>query len=563
MYNDSQIKMNQLAASLCGKDTLETTKPLLRVMNLSKSFGTLPVIRRVSFDIQPGEVVGLTGSIGSGKSVLAMMVAGMYQPDEGSILFDGKLMGWPFSAQTLGIGVIYQKPILNDLYDVVSNIFLGNEIGWPSKWGSLKILDNPHMEQEALRILNLLGVQVKSLHEKVYNLSGEQRQMISVARVLTNAVKMVIVDEPNVMLSYPYQQRLLGLIQRWSDAGVAVIFSSNNLDDLFAVTDRILILHQGFKAADLRTDETTREEVVSLLLGSTETQHSNINAIWDYDNYDRIREYNEKLRYYQMLLGQDLTNEPTLNRQLAEQLAEQVQALDQVNLVLIEAQRRLLTEREQERKLVARELHDQVIQDLLSINYELEEMETERKVSVDVASDLDEIRQGIRELVDNLRQICGNLRPPTIDSLGLGAALKSFTRDWTARTSIQVELDLDENLGRLPEASELSIFRIVQEGLNNIWRHAHATQVKVSLKHTSPRSLMISLQDNGLGLRKDFDMADLAAKGHYGLIGISERVAILGGRFRLQDMPDGGALLLVEIPHPRVDAGPNSLETIS
>jgi signal transduction histidine kinase len=555
--------MNQLAASLCGKDTLETTKPLLRVMNLSKSFGTLPVIRRVSFDIQPGEVVGLTGSIGSGKSVLAMMVAGMYQPDEGSILFDGKLMGWPFSAQTLGIGVIYQKPILNDLYDVVSNIFLGNEIGWPSKWGSLKILDNPHMEQEALRILNLLGVQVKSLHEKVYNLSGEQRQMISVARVLTNAVKMVIVDEPNVMLSYPYQQRLLGLIQRWSDAGVAVIFSSNNLDDLFAVTDRILILHQGFKAADLRTDETTREEVVSLLLGSTETQHSNINAIWDYDNYDRIREYNEKLRYYQMLLGQDLTNEPTLNRQLAEQLAEQVQALDQVNLVLIEAQRRLLTEREQERKLVARELHDQVIQDLLSINYELEEMETERKVSVDVASDLDEIRQGIRELVDNLRQICGNLRPPTIDSLGLGAALKSFTRDWTARTSIQVELDLDENLGRLPEASELSIFRIVQEGLNNIWRHAHATQVKVSLKHTSPRSLMISLQDNGLGLRKDFDMADLAAKGHYGLIGISERVAILGGRFRLQDMPDGGALLLVEIPHPRVDAGPNSLETIS
>jgi signal transduction histidine kinase len=141
--------------------------------------------------------------------------------------------------------------------------------------------------------------------------------------------------------------------------------------------------------------------------------------------------------------------------------------------------------------------------------------------------------------------------------------LKSFTRDWTARTSIQVELDLDENLGRLPEASELSIFRIVQEGLNNIWRHAHATQVKVSLKHTSPRSLMISLQDNGLGLRKDFDMADLAAKGHYGLIGISERVAILGGRFRLQDMPDGGALLLVEIPHPRVDAGPNSLEAIS
>ena len=533
--------------------SIQDMKPLLSVRKLSKSFGTLPVIRQVSFDVQPGEVVGLAGSIGSGKSVLAMMVAGMYHPDEGSIIFDGKELSWPFSAQSHGIGIIYQKPILNEQYDVVSNIFLGNEMGWPENWGWFKIINDSRMDREARRILSLLGVKLKSTHEKISNLSGMQRQLISIARVLTYSLKLVIVDEPNVLLTYPYQQRLLDLIQNWRETGVGVLFSSSDLDDLFAVTDRIVILKQGRIAADLRTDETTREAVSDILLGISEMQQPSINAVWDFDSYDRIRDHREKLRHYQMLLGNDLASEPTLSRQLAEQLAEQVQALDQANAVLIEGQRRLLSEREQERKHVARELHDEVIQDLLSINYELEGMETEQDVTPELAGDLSVVRQGIRELVVSLRRICGDLRPPTIDSLGLGAALKSYTRDWSMRTSIHVDMQLDENLGRLPETTELSVFRIVQEGLNNVWRHAKASKVHIVLEHTTPRMLMMTIQDDGQGLEKDFDINALAENGHYGLIGISERVALLGGRFRLQDMPTGGAQLLVEIPHPRID----------
>ena len=491
--------------------------------------------------------------------MLAMMVAGMYHPDSGSIVFNNKQLNWPFSAQSKGIGVIYQKPILNEQYDVVSNVFLGNEIGWPQKWGWFKVLDDQKMDHEARQILSQLGVQLKSLHEKVSNLSGMQRQLISIARVLTHSAKLVIVDEPNVILTYPYQQRLLDLIQRWREAGVGVLFSSGNLDDLFAVTDRIVVLNQGRIAANFRTDETTREAVINILLGTTDSLHTRIKAVWDFNSYDRVRDYKEKLRYYQMLLGNDLAAEPTLSRQLAERLAEQVQALDHENVILIEGQRRLLTEREQERKHVARELHDQVIQDLLSINYELEGMETEREVAPTLASDLAEVRQGIRDLVVSLRQICGDLRPPTIDSLGLGAALKSYTSDWSARTSINVELQLDENLGRLPEATELSVFRIVQEGLNNVWRHAKASNVHITLEHTSPRMLMMSLEDDGMGLEKIFDTNELSENGHYGLIGISERVALLGGRFRLQDVPSGGAQLLVEIPHPRIDANQETI----
>jgi signal transduction histidine kinase len=221
-------------------------------------------------------------------------------------------------------------------------------------------------------------------------------------------------------------------------------------------------------------------------------------------------------------------------------------ALDKANLALQDAQRRLLTEREQERKHLAREIHDQVIQDLLSINYRLEEVETD-----EVKEEIADIRNNIRVLVDDLRQICGALRPPTIDSLGLGAALQSYTRDWSERSGITINLELDPNLGRLPEAIELSIFRIVQEGLSNIRKHAQASAVQICLKHTSPRMLLIAIADNGQGLDHHFDLAALAAKGHYGLLGLSERVTLLGGRLKLQNQPVGGLLLEVEIPHPR------------
>jgi signal transduction histidine kinase len=526
-------------------------EPLLRVINLSKRFGNLPAVRQVSFDVQPGEVVGLAGSIGSGKSVLVMLLAGLYVPNEGSIYFDNNRLKWPFNAQRFGIGVIHQKPDLADRMDVVANIFLGNEQGWPAGLHWLKFPDQRRMEEETRRILTELGVPIASLREKVSDLSSEERQMIAIARVLTQHVRLVIIDEPTISLTYPYQQKLLNLIDEWRKKGVAVIFSSNNLDHLFAITDRIITLHQGRKVADLKTDETNRETMVAYLVGK-DAQHNVSSTILDFDSYDRIRKQAEQLHYHQMLLEKDLAAQDTLNRQLVDELADHVQALDQANLALQDAHRRLLSEGEQERKHLARELHDQVIQDLISINFQLESVETEHKLPTVFASELKNVRDGIRELVTELRQICGNLRPPTIDSLGLGAAIQSFTHEWGERTSTKVTLNLDPKLGRLPEATELSIFRIVQEGLNNVWRHAKASSVQISVQHTSPRALMVTIEDDGLGFTDGIDMVDLSKSGHFGLLGISERVTLLGGRMRLQRQPEGGSLLQVEIPHPRV-----------
>ena len=527
-------------------------EPLIRAINLSKSFGTLPTLQQVSFELHEGEVVGLAGRSGAGKSVLAMLLAGLLPPNEGDLYFNGQRLTWPFKPKELGIEVIHQKPNLAENLDVTGNIFLGREIGWPSfiKW--LMVPNQRRMDESATRILTQLGMSFPSLREQARNLSSEQRQVLSIARAMVCPAKMIVVDDPFALLSYPYQQKLLSLIQRWQKEGVAVLFSSNNLEHLFAVTDRLIVLRDGSKVADQRTDESSREEIVAALLGTQERQQLTP-AIWALDSYYQAREQAEKLRYNQTLLEKDLAAQGNLNQQLIQQLGEQVKALDDANLALQDAHRRLLTEREQERKHLARELHDQVIQDLLSENYRLEEIYERDDVTPALREELVDVRETLQILVDELRRTCKNLRPPTIDSLGLGAALRSYTRDWADRTNTTLTLNFDTHLGRLPEAIELSIFRILQEGLNNVRKHAQAQTVCITLEHTSPRMLMISIFDDGIGVPNDFDLSALSAQGHYGLLGISERVALMEGRLLMQNLPDGGLLLQVEIPHPRVD----------
>jgi signal transduction histidine kinase len=161
------------------------------------------------------------------------------------------------------------------------------------------------------------------------------------------------------------------------------------------------------------------------------------------------------------------------------------------------------------------------------------------------------IREGIRSMIDELRNICGTLRPPTIDSLGINAAIQSFAQDWSKRSGIKINLDLDPEIGRITEAIELSIYRIVQESLSNVYRHSSASTAKISIKRVSPRAIMLSVEDNGTGIDTNFDLTSYSQEGHYGMVGIQERVALLGGRLRVQNQPEGGLLIQAEIPHPR------------
>ncbi|MBX3014566.1 MAG: ATP-binding cassette domain-containing protein [Caldilineaceae bacterium] len=530
-------------------------EPLLTIVNLTKQLGTLTVLQDITFTLHRGEVIGLAGHSDAGKSVLVKILAGLSPPTSGNVYFAGQKLRWSHTSQHTSIAVIHQEPDLADNLDITENIFLGNEIGWSRLGRWLLVPNRIEMDEQATQILAQLDAHLPNLEEKVANLSGEQRQLVAIAQAMAKPARLILVDDPAGLIRYDYQQRLLGLIQRWQRQGSAVLFSSNNLEHLLAVTDRIIILRRGRQVAVHRTDEASREQLVAELVGASHDQLTP--AGWALENYYRVREQADKLRFRQTLLEKNLVAQDTLNRQLVEQLGEQVAALAQVNQALQATQRRLLTEREEERKHLARELHDQVIQDLLSVNYELEEietnLETDTEMHPELGAELHHLRAEIRALVEDVRRICGNLRPPTIDSLGLGAAIQSYLVDWQERTNIPVHLELDPNLGRLPEAIELSIFRIVQEGLSNIRRHAEATLVDVYLKHTSPRTLMLSIADNGRGLAADFDLAHLSPDGHYGLVGISERVALMGGYLKIQNQAGRGVILRAEIPHPRVE----------
>lgn len=525
---------------------------LLHVSQLTKRFGTLTALDRVSFGVHPGEVVGLVGRTGAGKSVLAQILSGGVAPSSGEVLLGGERLRWPFSRRQFGVAVVPQRPVLAEKLDVTENIFLGAEPGWPRRLGWLRAPDRRRMERQAGEILAELDVPLASLRARVDHLTSEQRQLVALARVMVQPARLVLIDEPTALLGYAYQQRLLALIRSWQQQGSAVIFATGSLDQIFAVTDRVIVLNEGRVALEDRTDSLTREEVVAALIGQSERQQLTP-IIWALESYYSAREQAERLRHQQRRLERDLAAQDSLNQQLIKQLAQQVRSLDQANLALQDAQRRLLTEREDERKYLARELHDQVIQDLLSVNFELEEfhegLASGEQGEEELAVGLAEVRESVRALVTDVRRICGNLRPPTIDSLGLSAALQSYTRDWSARTGIPVALELDESLGRLPEELELSLFRIVQEGLANVRKHAGARSAQIRLGQASRRAVSIAIEDDGRGIEGSLDLAALARAGHYGLVGISERVALFQGRLRITNGEAGGLLIEAEIPY--------------
>lgn len=525
-------------------------QPLLQVNHLTKHIGPLLVLKNMSFSVNPGEVLGLAGWGGAGKSVLASILAGIQTPEEGELYFDGKRIKWPFNSRKFGFEVIHQEPRIVEGLDVCANIFLGNELAFPQWQDDKLITPQKKMDKISSEILAKLDVSLPSLHDDITTLSIEYRQLVAIARAMIKPSRLILVDDTSALLGYHYQQILLSLIQNWQQEGKSIIFSSNNLDHLFSVTDRIAVLREGSMIGAYKTDEVSREILVADLVGTTDQQQITP-IIWALDSYYRARERAEVLRNNQILLERDLAARDSLNKQLLEQLNVQVLALDKANQALQDAHRRLLSNREDERKFLARELHDQTIQDLLRLNYQLERIEENEIEASPIKERLSNIRFDVKILIEELRRVCSNLRPPTIDSLGLGSAITSLVDGWGERTGIPFDLVMDENLIRLPEDTELSIFRIIQESLHNIVKHSHAKHVEISLKHTTPRTILISIRDDGVGLPEDFNLSLLASNDHYGLLGISERVALLGGHLNIQNQNNGGAIIQVEIPHPR------------
>lgn len=523
---------------------------MLTITSLTKRHGAEKVLDRINLSLHEGEILGLAERTGSGIAALIDILSGRDYPDSGIIRIGRRRLKWLINPQDFDIGIIYEEPKLIETLDIPSNIFLGHEYSKAGKRRWLKLINQYHMYDAAAELLASLNFDLPPLTTKPSNLTVEQKQLISIAKVFASNPKIIIIQNPGRSLSMPSQEHLLQLIREIQKKGCIIILCSMNLDHLFAASDRIAVLRNGKLIIDTLTDQTNREEIVSSLVGTTDRKQITP-VIWALDSFYQARGQAEMLLHNQQLLKKDLAKKDSINQALLEQLSIQVEALDQVNHALQDAQRRLLVEREQERKHLARELHDQVIQDLLSLSYELEGLENSSEITPGMEARLLDMRGHLRQMVGDLRLICGNLRPPTIDSLGLDGALKSYVANWSEQTGIETELHIDEDLGRLQETIELSVFRIIQEGLSNVRNHSDASWVSVSLTHTSPRTLEIIIVDNGEGLSENFDLGNLNQGGHYGLLGITERVALMGGRIHLGNQPSGGLQIQVEIPHPR------------
>jgi PAS domain S-box-containing protein len=230
---------------------------LLELADIRKNFGTVEVLRGVSFSVDAGSVVGLVGDNGAGKSTLMKTITGVYRLDGGEIRFDGASLADkdPHAIRKLGIEMIYQDLALAETRDVASNIFLGREI--TRNVLGLNLIDYKSMEIEAGKMIEKLGARVKSVKQAAGLLSRGQQQSVAIARALTFNPRLVIMDEPTAALAVREIEHVLDLIRNLKSRGIAVILISHRLTDVFAVCDRIVVLRHGAVIADDATAATS------------------------------------------------------------------------------------------------------------------------------------------------------------------------------------------------------------------------------------------------------------------------------------------------------------------
>ena len=244
--------------------------PLLQCVNLTKKFGGLTAVDSVSLDINIGEAVGLVGDNGAGKSTLIKMISGVYHADGGDIIYENQKVVFtgPREARDMGIETIYQDLALAENLDVGSNIFLGREIKRRYLGGLVQTLDRSKMRVESDKVLSRLDIHIPSLSQQIRNLSGGQRQAVAIARTIYWNAKMVIMDEPTAALGVAEQRKVLRTVRTLVDQGVPVIIISHNMQDVFAVADRIVVMRRGKKVGERVAAKTNPDEIVSLMVGA-------------------------------------------------------------------------------------------------------------------------------------------------------------------------------------------------------------------------------------------------------------------------------------------------------
>ena len=245
---------------------MSTAAPVVRCVDLMMWFGGVQALRGVTLDIFPGEVLGLVGDNGAGKSTLVKILSGLHQPDSGELWIGGaQIRGLtPHGARALGIETVYQDLALCDNLDAAANVTLGQE-PVRFRFGPIAAVDKKRALALTKERLTIVGARLPDLHASVRRLSGGQRQAIAIARATVTAHRMIMFDEPTAALGLAQRRTTLELIRGVADQGVAVLVISHNLEDVFAVSDRIVGLRLGEITLDAPIAGTTHEEVMACM----------------------------------------------------------------------------------------------------------------------------------------------------------------------------------------------------------------------------------------------------------------------------------------------------------
>ncbi len=243
-------------------------KWLIEARNISKRFGHITALSEVDFAVAPGEIVGLVGDNGAGKSTLIKVLSGVHIPDEGQLLWEGQplKLNNPKHAMELGISTVYQDLAIVDTMSIFRNFVLGREEGSTKRFGPFSYLSLGTARKIALEALNNVGITIRSVDEPAAKLSGGERQSIEIGRAVYYQAKLLIMDEPASALSLIETEKVLRFMEAAKDAGVAVIFITHNVHQVFSVADRFVVLSHGTTLGTFDKDEKTKEELSEMIV---------------------------------------------------------------------------------------------------------------------------------------------------------------------------------------------------------------------------------------------------------------------------------------------------------
>jgi len=241
----------------------KTNVPLVEMKDISLAFGGVKAVDHASIDLYPGEVVGLLGHNGAGKSCLIKMLSGAYKRDSGQIFINGEEahISNPRDAKAYGIETIYQTLALADNVDAASNLYLGRELLTP--WGTL---DDSAMEAEARKVMARLNPNFRRFKDPVVSLSGGQRQSVAIARAIHFNARILIMDEPTAALGPAETAQVGELVVQLKSEGLGIFLISHDIHDVFDLADRVTVMKNGRIVGTASVKNVTKDEVLGMII---------------------------------------------------------------------------------------------------------------------------------------------------------------------------------------------------------------------------------------------------------------------------------------------------------